>query len=126
MYLCQSIYWRDRRYEMVGAIPRQVEICQRPQGHGYVEVEVVAENPFFPVGMKIRGHEYHHSRLDNLDGLTFAYKMRRGRGAGRQSDAIVYNNVFAAYPHLHALGIPQWAEAFVSLASREKSLSPAL
>jgi len=126
MYLCQSIYWRDRRYEMVGAIPRQVEICQRPQGHGYVEVEVVNENPLFPIGLKLHGHEYHHSRLDNLDGLTFAYKMRRGRGAGRQSDAIVYNNVFAAYTHLHALGIPQWAEAFVSLASREKSLSPAL
>ncbi|MBA7607310.1 Cobyrinate a,c-diamide synthase [subsurface metagenome] len=124
MYLCHSIHWHDQRYEMVGVIPCDVEICQQPQGHGYVEVEVVAENPLFPIGMKIHGHEYHHSKLSSLDGFKLAYKLLRGRGAGKQSDAIVSNNVFAAYTHLHALGVPQWAEAFVSLASRVKSLSP--
>ncbi len=123
MYLCDSICWHDRRYEMAGVIPGEIEICQQPQGHGYVEVEVVAENPLFPVGMKIRGHEYHHSKLSSLDGLNLAYRMLRGRGAGEQSDAIIYNNVFAAYTHLHALGVPQWAEAFVSLASRRQKAS---
>lgn len=126
MYLCHNIYWHDRRYEMVGVIPCEAEMCQQPQGHGYVEVEVVAENPLFPIGLKLRGHEFHHSKLSRLDGLKFAYKMLRGRGAGKQLDAIVYNNVLAAYTHLHALSVPQWAEAFVSLASRGQKASTPL
>jgi len=124
MYLCHSIYWHDRQYEMVGVLPCEVEMCQQPQGHGYVEVEVVAENPLFPIGLKLRGHEFHYSKLSKLDDLKFAYKMLRGRGAGKQLDAIIYNNVLAAYTHLHALGVPQWAEAFVSLALRERKWQP--
>ena len=124
MYLCHSIYWHDRQYEMVGVIPCEVEMCQQPQGHGYVEVEVVAENPLFPIGLKLRGHEFHYSKLSKLDDLKFAYKMLRGRGAGKQLDAIIYNNVLAAYTHLHALGVPQWAEASVSLALRERKWQP--
>lgn len=123
MYLCQSIHWHGRDYKMVGAIPSEVKMCSRPQGHGYVKVEIVAENYLFPVGMEIHGHEYHHSKLVNLDDLKFAYKMLRGRGAGRGSDAIVHNNIFAAYTHLHVLGVPQWAEAFVSLVMRKKQAS---
>ncbi len=32
MYLCQGIQGTDRRYEMVGAIPGEVELCSRPSG----------------------------------------------------------------------------------------------
>ena len=125
MYLCHSIYWHDRQYEMVGALPCEAEMCQRPQGHGYVEVEVVAENPLFPIGLRLRGHQFHHSKLSKMDGLKFAYQMRRGRGIDGQLDGIVYNNIFATYTHLHALGVPQWAEAFVSLVSqRQKASAP--
>lgn len=126
MYLCQRIWWHNHRYEMVGVIPGEVEMCLKPQGHGYVEVEVVNENPLFPVGLRLRGHEFHYSRLSKLDGIKFAYKVRRGRGVDGQSDAIIYNNVFAAYTHLHALSVPQWAEAFVSLASQGKKVSISL
>jgi len=122
IYLCQGVHWHGHRYEMVGAIPGEVEMCQQPQGHGYVEVEVVNENPLFPVGMKLRGHEFHYSKLSKLDGLKFAYKVLRGQGIDGQ-DGIVYNNILATYTHLHALGVPQWAEAFVSLALRERKPS---
>jgi cobyrinic acid a,c-diamide synthase len=37
-----------------------------------------------------------------------------------QRDGIVYKNLFASYIHLHALGTPEWAEGFVSLARKEK------
>ena len=111
---------------MVGVIPSEVEICQRPQGHGYVEVEVTGDNPLFPVGLTLHGHEFHHSRLSRLTGLKFAYGMRRGQGINGKVDAIVYKNVFAAYTHLHASGVPGWAEAFVSLALRERRPQPSL
>ena len=109
---------------MVGVIPAEVDICQRPQGHGYVVAEVTKENPFLPVGLTLRGHEFHHSKLSGSNGLDLAYRLERGRGIDGEGDAIVYKNVFAAYTHLHALGTPQWAEAFVSLAVRERKRSP--
>jgi len=124
MYLCRGIRWRGERHDMVGVIRAEVEICQQPQAHGYVMVEVADENPLFPVGLTFWGHEFHHSRLSTSDGLRFAYRMRRGRGIDGRADGIVYKNVFAAYTHLHALGVPQWAEAFVSLALRERKCQP--
>jgi len=126
MYLCQGIRWHDKWHEMVGVIHSEVEICQKPQGHGYVEVAVTAENPFFPIGLTMRGHEFHHSRLSQSTELKFAYGIRRGQGINGQVDAVVYKNVLAAYTHLHALGVPQWAEAFVSLALREQKRQPSL
>jgi cobyrinic acid a,c-diamide synthase len=124
MYLCRGIRWQGRYREMVGVIPAEVEICDRPQGHGYVVAEVTGENPFFPVGLTLRGHEFHHSRLRWSAHLDFAYRIRRGRAVDGKVDGIVYKNVFAAYTHLHALGAPQWAEAFVSVAARRQKSQP--
>ena len=126
MYLCQGIRWQGRYHEMVGAIPAEVEIAHHPRGHGYVVAEVTAENPLFPVGLTLRGHEFHHSKLVKAEGLKFAYRMRRGHGIDGKVDGVIYKNVFAAYTHLHALGVPQWAEAFVSLASQEQKCQPSL
>jgi len=126
MYLCRSIVWQGRRHEMVGVFPADVEMSQRPQGHGYVVAEVTGENPLFPIGLTLRGHEFHHSKLSKLDGLDFAFQIRRGRGIDGEVDGIVYKNVFAAYTHLHALGTPEWSEAFISLACRERKGQPAV
>ncbi|MBI4788844.1 MAG: cobyrinate a,c-diamide synthase [Chloroflexi bacterium] len=110
MYLARSLRWRERRWEMVGALPCDVEIMDKPQGHGYVQATVCAPNPFFAEGLVLRGHEYHHSRVVKLD-LPLAYRLSRGHGING-GDGIVYRNVLAAYTHLHALGAPQWATAF--------------
>jgi cobyrinic acid a,c-diamide synthase len=124
MYLCRSIHWQGRSYEMVGIIPAEVQLSEKPEGHGYVIVEVIGENPFFPIGLTLRGHEFHHSSLSSLRGLPFAYQVKRGQGIHHQQDGIVYKNLFASYIHLHALGTPEWAHGFVSLASKEKRSNP--
>jgi cobyrinic acid a,c-diamide synthase len=105
---------------MVGIIPAEVELSEKPEGHGYAVVEVIDENPFFPVGLTLRGHEFHHSSLSRPGDLRFAYQVKRGQGVRNQRDGIVYKNLFASYIHLHALGTPEWASGFVSLASKEK------
>jgi cobyrinic acid a,c-diamide synthase len=120
MYLCRSIRWQGRSYEMVRIIPADVELSQKPEGHGYVVAEVVGENPFFSTGLTIRGHEFHHSSLSDARGLKFAYQVKRGRGIHGSQDGVVYKNLFASYIHLHALGTPEWAQGFTSLASRWK------
>jgi cobyrinic acid a,c-diamide synthase len=118
MYLCPAISWQGRRWKMAGVIPAEVELSQRPQGHGYVEVEATDTNPFFEQGTLVRGHEFHHSKLIPRDKLTFGYRLRRGHGIDGSVDGICYKNVFAAYTHLHALGTPSWAANFMALASR--------
>jgi cobyrinic acid a,c-diamide synthase len=123
MYLCRRIHWQGRSHEMVGTIPAEVEISQRPEGHGYVLAEVTEENPFLPIGLTIRGHEFHHSRLSVKNRINFAYKIKRGHGIDGKRDGIFYKNLFASYMHLHALGTPLWAEAFVSLARRQRKTS---
>jgi cobyrinic acid a,c-diamide synthase len=122
MYLCEKIHWQGRSYEMVGAIPAEVEISEKPEGHGYVMAEVMDENPLFPIGLTIRGHEFHHSKVSVKKGVKFAYQIRRGHGIDGQRDGVLYKNIFAAYTHLHALGTPSWAEAFVSLTAKEGKL----
>jgi cobyrinic acid a,c-diamide synthase len=124
MYLCKAINWQGQRHEMVGVIPAEIELSKRPQGHGYVEIEVSDENPLFPVGMTLRGHEFHHSKLIEPGKLEFAYRVKRGHGAGEGVDGIIYKNVFAAYTHLHALGTPQWAQAFMGLVLRKLEIQP--
>ena len=120
MYLCRSIRWKRKAYEMVGIIPAEVELSARPEGHGYVIAEVIEENPFFPRGLSIRGHEFHHSKLLSPGDLRFAYRVKRGQGIRHQQDGIVYKNLFASYIHLHASGTPEWARGFVSLALKER------
>ena len=120
MYLCRNIHWQGRSYEMVGTIPDEVQLSEKPEGHGYAVVEVTDENPFFPLGLTLRGHEFHHSSLSRPGDLRFAYRVKRGQGVHRQRDGIVYKNLFASYVHLHALGTPEWARGFVLRASRER------
>ena len=121
MYLCQAIRWQGRRYEMVGVVPAEVEISKRPQGHGYVELETAVDNPWFPPGLVLRGHEFHHSRLITAGSpLATTHKVLRGKGIDGHVDVFFYKNLLASYTHLHALGVPQWAPAFVALATRKQ------
>ncbi len=119
MYLCKSIVWRGRTYEMVGTIPADVELVDRPQGHGYVEVEVTPENPLFDAGSVLRGHEFHHSMLIPRTDLTYGYRVRRGHGIDGTVDGVCCGNVFAAYTHLHALGAETWAKRFVAISTMQ-------
>jgi cobyrinic acid a,c-diamide synthase len=118
MYLCDEIRFDGVSYDGVGAIPCSVEFFMKPQAHGYVEAEVRYENPFFPVGSRIRGHEFHHSRITKTRGLQCALELTRGQGINSKLDGIVYRNVFASYTHIHASGIQDWAKSLVSVASR--------
>ena len=121
MYLCEKITLDGVSYRGVGIIPCTVEFLRKPQAHGYVEAEVKYENPFYPVGERIRGHEFHHSRIASVKGLHCALELIRGQGIDGMMDGIVYKNLFASYTHIHASGTPVWAESFVSLAARKKS-----
>ncbi len=118
MYLARSIRWGDRNAQMVGAIPGDVVMHDRPVGRGYVQV---AETRAFSVaGMAAadtvrRGHEFHHSSLENLPpDVSFAYEVQRGHGIDGRHDGVLVDNLLASYAHLrHCAGNP-WPQRFVA------------
>ena len=117
IYLGRSLEVDDRIYPMTSVLPVDFVLEKRPQAHGYTILEARDSSPFLEKGVIIRGHEFHYSRIVNLDDLPpMAYYMQRGAGINSTEDGLVYKNVLACYTHLHALGTPQWAEAMVGKA----------
>jgi cobyrinic acid a,c-diamide synthase len=117
IYLGRSLRLGETVYSMTSVLPADFVLEKKPQAHGYTQVEVSGQNPFFEMQCNLRGHEFHYSRIENFEELPgMAYTMRRGAGIDGRHDGIVYKNVLATYTHLHALGAPQWAEALVRRA----------
>lgn len=120
MYLGRRLIWNGREYNFSGALPFDVTMVDKPQGHGYITLRVVGGNPYFPAGTAVRGHEFHHSRVVNLESgkVGFAFRVTRGYGIDGTRDGMVYKNVLACYTHLHALSCPGWAEKLVAAGCR--------
>lgn len=113
MYLGKTLIYQGEAYPMVGALPLTFILEKKPQGHGYTTIKVRKENPFFPVGRVLKGHEFHYSRALDWDsgGISPVFKMIKGFGLDGKGDGISYKNVLASYTHLHALGTSEWAQA---------------
>ena len=120
VYLGESLQVDENRYGMVGALPVAFAFGAKPQGHGYTVLETVEDNPFFPVGDVLRGHEFHYTFMasSSSDDLSFAFRVQRGFGFDGERDGLCRHNVLASYTHLHALGVESWAPALVSAACR--------
>lgn len=126
MYLAAGLHCDGRRHAMVGALPVDIVQTDRPQGHGYVEATVDRENPFFPTGTRLRGHEFHYSRLvdGGADRTTVPATMlalHRGTGLAAKRDGMIAGRLFASYMHLFAPGVPTWAPAFVQAAREART-----
>jgi cobyrinic acid a,c-diamide synthase len=105
---------------MVGALPVDVVMQARPVGRGYVHLQETDDSPWpGRVDGTIRAHEFHHSRLTDVDpSLRYAYRVSRGHGIDGGRDGIVYRNVLASYAHLRCAGGHNWAARFVAFARR--------
>lgn len=117
MYLGRSIISGEEKHEMVGLLPLDCQMEKKPQGHGYTVMRVLKNNLWFNQKC-VHGHEFHNSRVINLDTseIQFGFKVERGHGVTGEYDGVCYKNVFAGYNHIHALGSPDWAEQMVKLA----------
>ncbi|MBL7040324.1 MAG: cobyrinate a,c-diamide synthase [Pirellulaceae bacterium] len=123
VFLGEKLIYEQGEYPMVGALPVLFAFQKKPQGHGYVELETVEENPFYPVGESLRGHEFHYTYMQSSTGedLSFAFQMRRGHGFDGRRDGLCCGNVLACYTHVHALGTGTWAPSLVRAAVRFRS-----
>lgn len=139
MLLSQGIERDGKLWPMSGIFPVVAQFCPKPQGLGYVRGTVTADNPFFPQGMEVLGHEFHYSRC-RWQGSAPAHGMllRKGQGMGQGKepgsegadackkglniDGLLRHNVWASYTHIFAPAIPCWATNFVA-AARHFALS---
>jgi len=118
MFLSRSLAWKGRSYPMAGVLPVDVTVSDRPQGHGYEEVEVDLENPFIEVGTRIRGHEFHYSNIVTTKGVSTVFKTLRGIGIGDGRDGIILNNIIASYLHIHSSACTEWGRGIIKAAKR--------
>lgn len=121
--LGKSLEVAGAAWPLAGVFPTEAVFYPRPQGLGYVEAIITADNPWFATGEILRGHEFHYSRVTRgLDSAAYAMTLKRGKGIVRINDqnldGLFYNNVWASYTHLFAPSAPGWAQRFVRLAQK--------
>lgn len=121
MYMTRSIAFGGETHAMVGVIPADTVVGDRPQGRGLVVLEETADAPwpFRPERPSIPAHEFHHGALHNVDpDCRFAYRMRRGYGVDGHRDGIVVCNLLASFSHLRDTSRHHWARRFIAFARR--------
>jgi cobyrinic acid a,c-diamide synthase len=103
MYLTKTItvYHKGKRKtkKMIGLIEADTSM-----NDGLTLNYTEAENSgaFFRDIKKIRGHEFHYSKIHNISkDFRFAYILRRGNGIFNKKDGLVVYNCLASYMHLH-------------------------
>lgn len=127
MYLGERLVWGGKGFRMAGAIPFETDLDERPRGHGYMVLRAVRDNPYFAEGTVVRGHEFHHSGVTRVNPeVSLCMEVQRGYGIDGKRDGMCYRNAFAAYCHIHALSVPEWAPNMVRAAAQYRELRNAL
>jgi cobyrinic acid a,c-diamide synthase len=127
MVLGKALVVDGKEFPMVGALPLSLILEKKPQGHGYTILEVKERNPFYSIGEKLKGHEFHYSKavLHPSDDTRAVFKVLRGEGIDGQKDGLCRKNMLATYTHIHAGSNPEWARRFlrVAVSGRERNFS---
>jgi len=123
IYLSRSLLTEGQTHPMAGVLDIDLKMNRKPAGHGYVEMAVAGENPYFETGSRIKGHEFHYtSPVAPIDNETTVLKSIKGAGLGKGVDGIVRGKVMACYMHIHADGVPKWAGALARAAKDFQAL----
>lgn len=125
LLLCATLCHNGREWPMANVFPLKAEWHDRPQGLGYVEGNVIAPNPYYPVGLRIKAHEFHYSSCSPLAAIDFKVRLSRGKGLYASEDGVCMGNVWGSYFHIFAPALSIWAENFVKLAADFKTRLPA-
>ena len=124
MYLSRQISWEGRIHDMVGIVPGDCVMNSSPQGRGLVELETTGDFPWpeVPSGLQVPAHEFHYSRLENLNsGLPWGWRVRRGTGTAEEMDGLILGNLFASYCHLRHTERFEWIRHFLGFVREHAS-----
>ena len=108
---------------MVGVVPADTVVGDRPQGRGLVLLEETENAPWPRRAEReaIPAHEFHYAALENVDpACRFAYRMRRGYGVDGGRDGVVIGNLLASFSHLRDTDRHHWARRFVAFVRKTR------
>jgi cobyrinic acid a,c-diamide synthase len=113
-------------HEMCGVLPTACRMLPRRAALGYREVTLTEAGLLGPAGMRLRGHEFHYSEVDDAAlakaGVGRALKIARRGGGAQDARAEGYRvgSVLATYAHvaLTARAARSFAAALAGAAGR--------
>ena len=106
-------------FSMAGIFPLRAKMGGRLRALGYREVITQKESILGAKGTKIRGHEFHYSRIYNMEPNPECIYTMTDRKAGFQAEeGFVQNRVLGSYVHLHWGSNPEVAKNFVDYCRR--------
>ena len=109
---------------MVGIFPFRFKVEVKPQAHGYTAFRAVSQNPYYPLGQSILGHEFRYARVINpktLNQRSFVFNMERGVGLWNGLDGALFRNALGSFQHTHAFSKNvAWIKSLVRMAKRSR------
>jgi cobyrinic acid a,c-diamide synthase len=104
-------------HEMCGVLPARATMGKR-LSLGYREATAAHATPWLAHGERVRGHEFHYSRIEALDpGALPAWKL--SARTFERPDGMVVGGVQAGYLHVHWAAHPHVARSFARAAAME-------
>lgn len=82
---------------------------------GYREAVALADSPLWRAGERVRGHEFHRTRLVSAGGVPPAWGWQIG--GERVREGALIHRVHASYLHTHPAGNPEAVHRFVTAAA---------
>ncbi|WP_300157754.1 cobyrinate a,c-diamide synthase [Solidesulfovibrio sp.] len=114
MYLMASLAdLSGNEHAMTGVFPFRAAMSERFSALGYRQVTTLTDTLLGPAGTRLRGHEFHYSRILGETGDVpgvYAAAGRKGELPGRHG--FLRGGTLGSYVHLHFASCPQAAEAF--------------
>ncbi|MTE12866.1 cobyrinate a,c-diamide synthase [Nocardia aurantiaca] len=102
-------------HRMAGVIDADAEFGPRLT-LGYRDAVALTDSPLWNAGERVRGHEFHRTRLTTPGSATAAWAWRSPSGETVREGAAVHR-VHASYLHTHPAGNPAAIGRFVSAAA---------
>lgn len=117
IYLCRGI--EDQAgvfHPLAGVFPVRAKMENRLAALGYREVTLRRDGLFGPAGTRLRGHEFHYSRIEPMpEDVEKIFAAANGTGTGYRQRGVV-----AGYTHLHFGSHPEAAQALVAACRRSQ------
>ena len=105
MYLCNKIIdLEGDAFDMVGILPNESVMTKRLQHFGYVDVSLSQESLIGTADMAFRAHEFHRSKVSEMDGDDRCYRVEKDKGNGdikQWQCGYRYKNFLGGYAHIH-------------------------
>jgi cobyrinic acid a,c-diamide synthase len=121
MYLSKSLTWQGQTREMVGVVPGDTVMHDRPVGRGYARLQPTGEDRWQETA-PIPAHEFHYSSLENLPADSiYAYQVLRGHGIDGRHDGYQKHNLLAGYVHRRGTGAQGWIAPFLNQVRAHKA-----